>query len=66
MEVVPPRGKPWEVVVGQRSGSLILMSKDKRLTFYLPDWLQWQVARDKHGFLAALRAVFAQSGWQME
>jgi hypothetical protein len=42
------------------------MSKDKRLTFYLPDWLQWQVARDKHGFLAALRAVFVQSGWQME
>ena len=66
MEVVPPRGKPWEVVARGRSGSVVRMSKDKLLTFYLPDWLQWQVAHDKHGFLAAVRAVLADSGWQMQ
>lgn len=66
MEVAVPRGKPWEVVVARGWGSLPAMAREKLLTFYLPNWLQWQVERDKHGFLAALRAVFAQNGWRME
>ncbi len=61
-----PRGKRWAVVARGGSRSLRGMSKDKLLTFYLPDWLAWQVERDKHGFLTALRAVFAAHDWRME